>query len=146
MTADVPDLLDEIAAPIAALGSNMVRDGFRDIDERLDEIPVARTNDPDTSHAAAARIPRRGSSARLLLYVFSLGSFTADEAADALDGVEGYKAYKAGTWKRISDLKNLGWIEDTGERRPGRVGRLQAVLTITPAGREEVRRVPPVIP
>jgi hypothetical protein len=120
MTADDRDLLDELA-----------------------EIPVARTDDPDTSRASARQLgPRRASTARLLLYVFSLGHFTADEADDALDGVGGYKA---GTWKRISDLKALGLIRDTGDRRPGRVGRQQIVYAITAAGREELVRVPPKI-
>lgn len=89
----------------------------------------ARRGDPDTSHDAAARLANQRSMMRRLLVTYLERPRTADEATDAA----GYDA-ASGAWKRISDLDGLGLISDTGDRRPGRSGRLQIVRAITEKG------------
>ena len=76
--------------------------------------PIARTDDPATSHAAAARIqPKRGTQASQILATLKAypNGLTAAE-------VERFTLLK-GAWKRVSDLKNAGLIRATGETRDG---------------------------
>jgi hypothetical protein len=84
---------------------------------------LARTSDPDTSHAAAGTLGSHAETMRVrLLEAIQAGAKTAEEAADAC----GYTANN-GAWKRVSDLKTAGRVRDTGIRRPGRSGRAQVV-------------------
>lgn len=94
----------------------------------------ARTDDPDTSKAAAARLSDKATMMRKLLKCFSVRSLTSDEAV----WLAGYLPAD-GAWKRVSDLAAKGLIEDTGERRPGDSGRAQMVRRITDKGREALR-------
>lgn len=94
----------------------------------LDPRTHARRSDPDTSHDAAARLGDQRSLMGKLLVVFLDGDRTAEQASLSL-GLVPERANK-----RVSDLSNLGLIEDTGERRVGRAGRNQIVWTITRAG------------
>lgn len=104
----------------------------------LDPRTHARRTDPDTSRAAAHDLGNaRITLMRSLLRTFAdRGTLTAEEAAD-LSGVDQWQASK-----RVSDLDNLGWIEDTGWRRRGRAGRTQMVRQITDAGRRELGLLP----
>lgn len=98
--------------------------------------PVARAGDPDTSKQAAASLPNRKTLATALLRVYGQAGqsgATADEAASGLPG-----GPVDGAWKRVSDLSALGLIAPTGEKRPGRSGRLQRVHAITDAGRNHL--------
>lgn len=97
----------------------------------------ARTTDPDTSHEAAVKLTDKATMLRTLLtkyHRFQFQGLTAEEAS----GLCGYTASE-GAWKRVSDLKRLGWVEDTGGTRRGVSGRSQAVLRITDAGREQLQ-------
>lgn len=96
----------------------------------LDPRTHARWGDPDTSHAAARALSPRQTMMRRLLTAFMVEPLTADEAIWRC----GYTA-EAGAWKRISDLTLAGFLEDTGQRRPGRSGRDQMVRRITAEGR-----------
>lgn len=92
--------------------------------------PIARTDDKATSHAAAEAMSSRGRLVRVVLEAFAdagATGLTADEVS-ALVPFDG-------AWKRISDCERLGYVSDTGGRRPGSSGRQQAVRAITPAGR-----------
>ena len=83
--------------------------------EQIDFLtPVARTTDPDTSHQAAKRIePKRGTQASQILAVYRAypRGLTANE-------VEDYTKIR-GSWKRVSDLLNAGFLRPTGEERDG---------------------------
>jgi predicted ArsR family transcriptional regulator len=89
----------------------------------------ARRGDPDTSHAAARTLRVKTLMRELLLLFGTYDGLTNQEAADLL-GMEFHRVSK-----RLSDLDNLGFIEDTGRRRAGRSGRAQMVRQITDAGR-----------
>lgn len=90
----------------------------------------ARTDDPDTSKAAAALVasPQVQVARLLLSFAVTPLGMTADQASAhaGLDWVGGRK--------RVSDLLNAGLIEDTGQRELGEHGRLVRVLRITDDG------------
>jgi hypothetical protein len=99
---------------------------------------LARFSDPDTSRLADASLRvregqanqvRRGTHRHVALMAFAHDhQLTADEVQihTGIDGI----------WKRVSDLKNMGFIAPTGHTRRSRQGREQEVLEITQAGRE----------
>jgi hypothetical protein len=64
----------------------------------------------------------------LLALYDNLGGLT-DEQAVEISGL-------TGGWKRCSDLRRLGLITDTGDRRPTIGGAKAMVCAITPAGIE----------
>jgi hypothetical protein len=90
-----------------------------------------RTEDPWTSRAAARQLKANTMRRRLLEMFRRWGPLTAEGVANSA----GYGA-EDGAWKRVSDLLNLGLIEDTGETRTASSGRQQRVLRITAKGRE----------
>lgn len=81
-----------------------------------------RFTDPDTSHEAAAMIAPvlRPEQAR----VFGLlrSALTAYEIATNLRW-QGFPRDQSCVAKRLSELRDLGLVYDTGQRRPGRTGR-----------------------
>lgn len=98
---------------------------------------LARFSDPVTSHQADAALRKRegpantvkkGTHRHLALQCFACGPRTADQV-QSMVGIDGI-------WKRVSDLKNMGFIAPTGHTRRSRSGREQEVLEITQAGRE----------
>ena len=92
----------------------------------FDDLPLFRATDPDTSRNA---VPRRGSQAMTILALYdNIGGLT-DEQAVEISGL-------VGGWKRCSDLRRLGFITDTGERRKTLGGCQAMVCRITPAGIE----------
>lgn len=115
-------------------------DGLFDVDKT--GAPIARTSDPETSHAGASDVRlRAGSQKALLLVVFQAhpNGLTADEAG-RLSGLE-----HTGYWKRVSDLLRAGLLVEALDSsgypatRPGRSGSAQRVLRITDRGREALR-------
>lgn len=118
--ADEPTLWDTVRDQIDAL-----------ID--VDPATLARSGDPATSRTAAHRLRTAATRRRRLLAAYATGDRTAEEAAR----VAGYTPAD-GAWKRVSDLKRLGYIAPTGRTRPGSSGRDQEVLAITDAGRAVV--------
>lgn len=100
----------------------------------LDPRTHAKRGDPDTSHAAAARL---GSKTTVLAQI--LGTYLEhDRTAQEASAVAGF-SYQQGA-KRVSDLLNQGLITDTGRRRVGTFGREQMVCAITRAGVVQLAR------
>lgn len=99
---------------------------------------LARSTDPATSKAAAARAQRKSMLDSLLAAFCVHGQMTAEEAAHAC----GYTA-EDGAWKRVSDLLAVGMLEvvvlpgGQEKTRSGSSGRAQRVLQATKAGRLE---------
>lgn len=80
------------------------------------QIP-ARATDPDTSKAAAKLGHSKRQSARYsLALAYALNGPLTDEEAARLAGLG------QGAWKRCSELRASGMIDDTGERRVGSAG------------------------
>jgi hypothetical protein len=94
--------------------------------------PVARTSDPDTSHEAEDALASRGHQVWQVVHAAYLyrdmAGVTQDEAADRT----GLTTHEAG--RRLSDAVAMGYLEDTGLRRPGQSGRAQMVRRITEQG------------
>lgn len=102
---------------------------------KLDDLPLFRVSDPDTSAKAAEDVRLRQSSQMYKLleqYVLHRQGLTDEEA-----GVfSGLAQRGAGYWKRCSDLRRLGLIEDSKVRREGVSGSAMMVCVFTPAGFE----------
>ena len=83
----------------------------------------ARSNDPATSHLAAAsvKVSAKTLAAAILRELQRSGPGTFSEVARRLALGEQQ------VWKRISDLKRAELIEPTGELRQGSSGRYQTV-------------------
>ena len=93
-----------------------------------------RATDPPTSQEAAAskknRIRWHGQKHNLLLAFADHEKMTADEAALAT----GLFGTQANYWKRCSELRSCGFIEDTGATRLSQSKELQIVSRITQKG------------
>ncbi len=95
----------------------------------FDDLPLFRATDPDTSRNT---VPRRGSQAMTILALYdNIGGLTDEQAVEISELVGG--------WKRCSDLRRLGFITDTGDRRKTLGGCQAMVCRITPAGIEALK-------
>ena len=104
----------------------------------LQDLPLFRDADPDTSrHGAQDVRPRQGSQAMQLLteYAHARIGLTDEEAGQR----SGLAQRGAGYWKRCSDLRRLGFIEDSHTTRPGSSGSEMMVCIITAKGLEAYR-------
>lgn len=104
----------------------------------LEDLPLFRVDDPDTSAKAARDVkPRQGSQAFLLLEQYGkhrLG--LTDEEAGTFSGLA---QRNAGYWKRCSDLRRLGFITDSKTRRLGLSGSEMMVCVLTAKGIEALK-------
>jgi hypothetical protein len=92
----------------------------------------ARRNDPETSREAAeGSLPGWMTHAMQILPAFLHADLNAYEASVKSGMIE----RSACPWHRVSDLKRLGLIEPTGEKRAGATDRMQMVYRITNKGR-----------
>lgn len=102
--------------------------------------PLTRTGDYDTSIAGAESVRmRRRSQQFKLLREFCLASdsgLTDEEAADAAQ-VPVRSCY----WKRCSELRQMGLIEPTDQRRNGDAGVQRIVSVVTEKGIHVYKRV-----
>jgi hypothetical protein len=103
----------------------------------LNDLPLFRSVDPDTSREGAKDVrPRQGSQMALLLGAYAnhriLG--ITDEEAGQESGLASRP--RCCYWKRCSDLRNAGLIEDTGDRKEGSSGSLMMISRITAKGWE----------
>jgi hypothetical protein len=98
---------------------------------------LARIEDPITSGVAARRLTNAETHRGRLLRVIAQRPQTAEEAAHTAH-IDAWQASK-----RVSDLKNLGYVTATGEHREGSAGRPQQVLAITESGRRALREAVP---
>ena len=101
--------------------------------DHLLDLPLFRSLDPETSSQGATDVrPRQGSQAMQLLTVYANARIgLTDEEAGQRSGL----AQKgAGYWKRCSDLRRLGLIEDSHTTRTGSSGSEMRVCVITEQG------------
>ena len=98
------------------------------------ELPLFRATDPETSRQAQKVTIASHRATLLAFYYQSSGGFTDEEVAEIAEqsgfAIRGY-------WKRCSDLRRLGLINDTGVRRTLSSGRLGMVCAITQLGINE---------
>ncbi len=97
----------------------------------LDDAPLVRRSDPDTSHtAAAAQTPQRRSRGQFLVLtaLANHGPLTDFDHAQ----INGLGQTSAG--KRRLELQRQGLVEPTGQRRPSPTGSPAKVWTITSTG------------
>jgi hypothetical protein len=100
------------------------------------DLPLFRATDPDTSRQVS---PLRVGTHRAVLleqYFYATLGLT-DEEAGARAALAGHDI--KGYWKRCSDLRTLGLIEDLGIRRRLLSGSQGIVCAITQQGRDIVR-------
>jgi hypothetical protein len=104
---------------------------------------LARISDPATSYAADAELRKRegpawalkrGTHRHRALECFATRGPLIAEDVKFLTGIDGI-------WKRVSDLKNMRFIEATGDTRLSREGREAEVYEITDAGRAAYERL-----
>lgn len=106
---------------------------------------LARFTDPATSDLAEAQLRKREGDANSIrpgthrhraLACFERGPLIAEDVK-VLTGVDGI-------WKRVSDLKNMGFLEASGRTRISREGREAELLELTEAGRAALVRLGPL--
>ena len=108
----------------------------------------ARASDPETSHAAAARVRvkdvgRFSSKSRQakLLVEFDQKSLTDFEAARRVMPTDIHARFE-GCRRRCSDLRAAGFLEDSGEKRSNPGSPDEAIVwRITQAGRDALTRL-----
>lgn len=102
--------------------------------EQVGHTIPARHTDPPTSHQATEEIRvKAGSQRAKLLAVYAdypMRGLTDDEAQQFAVGVSERSCY----WKRCSELRDGGYITDTGETRAGVAGPQRMVCRITEKG------------
>lgn len=106
-----------------------------ELTDRIEPDPktMARSDDPVTSKLAAMRVSKRSPSQQvLLLQMFGDGRELTDEEAGDLSGLS--KKPKCCYWKRLSELRQGGYIEDTGRTKASSVDEQQRVCRITAKG------------
>ena len=83
-------------------------------------------DDPDTSHAAAQAV--KSSELEKLVYE-TIKRFADGCTQDDVLALNPTKPYSSIT-ARFRALLDKGFIEDTGERKPGRSGKLQRIVKV----------------
>lgn len=107
----------------------------------FDAIEHVRATDPDTSRDAALSIRECvGDQCRLVLTSLLEAERRSGRGATAHEIVmrlayTGRAPQQSVVARRLTDLRNAGLIEDTGERRPGGSGRNLIVWASTTEGR-----------
>ena len=87
---------------------------------------LVRRNDPDTSHAAAHAV--KSSELEKLVYE-TIKRFPDGCTQDDVLALNPTKPYSSIT-ARFRALLDKGFSEDTGERKPGRSGKLQRIVKV----------------
>lgn len=101
----------------------------------FDDLPLFRSADPITSRQGARDVlPRRDSQQGQLLAVYRNQPGLTDEEAGQLSGLA--QKPKCCYWKRCSELRAKGLIEDTGDTRFSSAGSAMRVCRITQRGAE----------
>lgn len=119
----------------------LVGKGIKDLfgDDEFPE-PTARATDPITSHQAADDAKRNVKATRkqvLLAHASHPSGLTDYELAD----IVGLQQNSAG--KRRGDLRDVGYVEQTGDRRPAPSGSSCIVWRITRDGLDVARILTP---
>jgi len=105
----------------------------------FEDQPKARATDPRTSHEAAetALTTRAGSQRHKLWQAFKWSLDLTDEEAAVKAGISLTSEYAT----RCSELRNAGYIRDTGAERVGASGSRRIVSQITDLGHQEYDRL-----
>jgi hypothetical protein len=109
------------------------------VDFMARQAPAARATDPETSAQAADAHPwirRVDRLAVLIAHANHPNGLTDFELADIV------KRQQTSAGKRRGELRDLGMIEQTDERRAAPSGSMAIVWKITDIGREFVREIP----
>jgi hypothetical protein len=100
------------------------------------ELPLFRATDPETSRQISPI--RVGSHRALLLEQYAIATLgLTDEEAGMRAALAGHEI--RGYWKRCSDLRTMGLIQDLGIRRAVSSGSQAIVCAITQAGLDMAR-------
>ena len=95
------------------------------------ELPLFRSSDPETSRQVSPM--RVGSHRAILIAIYADSTLgLTDEEAASRASAQGHEI--KGYWKRCSDLRTLGLIQDTGTRRAVSSGSQAIVCSITQDG------------
>ena len=101
----------------------------------FDDLPLFRNTDPEGSVNGAKHVkPKRGSQAMRLLAIYAQNPIMGctDEEASSQAGI-------LHGWKRCSDLRRLGLIEDAATMRETSSRVMAMVCRITQAGLEALK-------
>jgi hypothetical protein len=101
-----------------------VKDLLGDKEFGTDPHKLARTTDPDTSHAAAHTVDTSGMEKMVYDFIKSRPKGVIQD--DIYDGFPQYRDHSL--TPRVAPLLRKGLIYDTGERRYGKAGRRQRVV------------------
>jgi len=99
--------------------------------QTFQDLPLFRTSDPETSRQVRRSSVNSQSMVLLAFYAKTTLGLTDEQAAQRAEEAE-YKIN--GYWKRCSDLRRAGLIEDTGIRRTLSSGASGMVCVITDEG------------
>jgi hypothetical protein len=95
------------------------------------DLPLFRSSDPETSRQVSPM--RVGSHRAILIAIYADSTLgLTDEEAASRASAQGHEI--KGYWKRCSDLRTLGLIQDTGTRRAVSSGSQAIVCSITQDG------------
>ena len=104
--------------------------------EIIFDLPLFRSTDPETSRQVSPM--RVGSHRAILLAIYADANLgLTDEEAAARATAQGHDI--KGYWKRCSDLRAIGLIQDLGIRRAVSSGSQAIVCAITQPGLDLVR-------
>ena len=124
-----------LGAAAAAAAGAFTRETHRQDppDPTEDRAGLHRAADYETSTAAALKEPGRRTSQRVRIgqeFYDHPAGLTDEEACD-LAGVP----WRSSPWKRTGELRDLGYLEDTGETRATTSGSAAKVWRMTAVGR-----------
>jgi hypothetical protein len=101
----------------------------------FNDLPLFRSADPVTSRQGARDVlPRRDSQQGQLLAVYRNQPGLTDEEAGVKSGLAAKP--KCCYWKRCSELRAKGLIEDTGDTRLSSAGSAMRVCRLSAKGAE----------
>jgi len=101
----------------------------------FNDLPLFRSADPVTSRQGARDVlPRRDSQQGQLLAVYRNQAGLTDEEAGIKSGLA--QKPKCCYWKRCSELRAKGLIEDTGDTRLSSAGSAMRVCRLSAKGAE----------
>lgn len=98
--------------------------------EKLDSIKINRSSDPSTSSLGAKDVEKRRKTQVYRL----LAVYAGNQETGLTDEEASMKAEINHGWKRCADLRKLGYISDTGDRKQTSTGSLAMVCKITAEG------------
>jgi hypothetical protein len=111
----------------------------------LENWSSARSSDPITSHKSANNISRSiraGSQRHQILNAYFLGDFT-DEQVGEITGL--IKNRSCCYWKRCSELRQMGYIKDTGRTTLSSANMEVMICEITELGCSKLKELNAIV-